>query len=283
MFSALSLQHSHVAAHSEVEELGRQGSGTGARHVAGHEQVHALRRQVLGDDGRPARRVPPPGSAGQDRQTGADQAQQCRCEADAGERIRRERLVAGHEGAGFEPDRQGQPLGRVERSGGDVDRDGFARGLHCQRRAGCRRIAAALIARCVPGEPGSDLRVDGQGGRDVAERLRPAGAVDLPIELLERGIRRFESDVELLVGDHVGLRAVHVVVGGDRHLEELVSAVFAGRFGVGVAFLTVLVGHADQFEVGRMPVVVGGDGAPDAAVLVGRGEPGHDRLGCGQA
>ncbi len=101
-------------------------------------------------------------------------------------------------------------------------RCGVGRGERLARGAGS---CPAAIARGGPVEAGRDVGRHPDLGAHPAERLRPAGAVDVPVELVDRGIVGLEGHVVLRVRDHVGLLAVHEVVGAHGDEQELARLV----------------------------------------------------------
>ncbi len=116
-------------------------------------------------------------------------------------------------------------------------------------------------------------RVDAQCHAHPAERLRPSGAVHVPVELVESGVGEALDDIHLAVGDDVRLAAVHEGVVAESDAEEFFVELGRVRNG-----LPELVDDTFDGRVKLHAVPVLGDVAVEAAVLVELGVHRHDRL-----
>lgn len=138
-----------------------------------------------------------------------------------------------------------------------------------------RRPLGTDVARAVAGERVRDVFADMDARGDAAETLAESGAVGIPIELIVTGVSERARHVLLLVTDHIGLGAVHVLVGAEGDFDEIAAV---RRLEIHAATRTV----GDRIDAGvqRNAVVVIRDGTHDAAVLIGlreHGDQGFDR------
>src|SRR5690606_27861590 len=97
----------------------------------------------------------------------------------------------------------------------------------------------APVAGGAAGDVVFEAVVEVEGGADGAEGLGPAGAVDVPVELVCGGVGEVAHDVAGGVLDDVGVPPVHVAVG--------VADAQHGEVAVGAA----LVGHGAAVGVGH--------------------------------
>ena len=88
------------------------------------------------------------------------------------------------EGAVDEADREAEVLVRADRGRLEVER--ALAGVSVELAHGSVEPSDALVARDVAVQAGVHAVGEVHVGRDGAERLRPSGAVDVPVELLVR-------------------------------------------------------------------------------------------------
>ncbi len=206
----LVLDDADPSVHGEIDQLRRDCAAAAADDVGAPQQVVAIRRQVLGNDCRPAVGIAGDGRAdGEAPDRRADSSQQGD-QLHPADGVGEVAAVARHEGARFECDRDGDVL------------EGCQAGIRCRDDPASFPDLALLggtfrsgVAGQLSGEPVSDRRIHVDSRGDRPERLCPVGAVGVPVELVDAGVLEEPGDVLLLVGDDVGLRAVHVVVRGD--------------------------------------------------------------------
>ena len=193
-----------------------------------------------------------------------------------GRRRRAERLVARLERARVEARPRRVRFSYGPSANASATTTGGAASVVASDSHGVARAAPAAIAGGRAGEAVRDVGRHPQLGAHPAERLRPAGAVDVPVELVDRRVVGLEGHVVLGVADDVRLLAVHEVVGGDGDEQELAVLVGLGLERAGRARG---IRHRLDVEVGGMPLVVERDRPADAAVLVELGEHRDERLG----
>ncbi len=124
------------------------------------------------------------------------------------------------------------------------DRAAVGSGIPCDL-ARLRRTLVADVARLRTGERGRPARAERPAApRHATEVLTPLGAVDVPVELVDAGVGEEAGDVLERVGEDVGLRAAHEVVGARGHGVHAVL-----RLGLGLARVALAVGDRDELRV----------------------------------